>query len=814
MGALITDFRYALRSLRKSPGFTAVAVATLALGIGVNVAIFSVVRSVLLRPLPFGRPDRLVALVVEDPASHQRGAYSPAEFLDYRRGTTAFSRLAASAPWNANLTGFGPAERLRGLRVTPNFFAMLGLRAQIGRTLVESDGRTQAGHVVVVSDRLWRRRFGADRGILDRQVDLNGEPYVVVGVAEPGFTWGRAYGHDAQADLWVPFVFAPAGQTTDERRNEFLDAIGRLRDGVSIGEARRQVEAVTATFGRLYPDLYPAQGRWDPTLLPLHEERVRTYRSALLALAGAVGLVLLIAVLNIAGLSAARAAARGREIAIRTAVGAAAGPLMRQFLTESVVLALIGGAAGAGIAFGALPAVRAFGPASLPGLASARIDGFVLLFALAASVGTGIAFGMAPALQARRLSQPAALRASRGSSPDRSSHRLRRALVVLQLGVALPVLAGAALLVVSLRKVLGVEPGFDPSHVLSLEVSLPSAGYADRGRRAAFYDDLERRVSGLPGVESVGAVDVLPLGEEGNSSSFEIEGHPTPPGEPDPHAEAWCATPGYFRALGVRLRRGRLFEASDRADSAPVVLIDEALARRYFGTEDPIGHRIDFEGGPQGRRWRTIIGVVGSVRSRSLDQPAEPQLYAPHSQRPARQMFLVVKSNGDPAALAAPIRRILEKLDPSVAAFHVAPLERVLAGSLAPRRFAASLLSLFGVCAVLLTAIGIYGVTAQWAGQRVREIGIRMALGARPAEIRSLVTRQSAELLAAGMAAGLAVSIPTSRLLRSQLFGVTALDAPTYAAVCVSLTLVTLAAAALPARRAARLDPMEALRHE
>ena len=812
MNGLLQDFRFALRVLRRSPGFTAAAVAILAIGIGGATAFFSEVDAVLVRPLPYAQPERLLAVVSEDPVHHFRGAASPPDFVDFRAGVPA-AEIAATAPWTPAATGDRRPERLRGLRVSANWFSLLGTPAAIGRTFAPDEENPGRERVAVISDALWRRRYGADPGTIGRFLGLDGEPHQIVGIMPPNFRWGRSYGRNGSADVWTPFALTPSRLGPGERGNEYLDLFGRLRPGESLGSAQAQVDALIERFRRDYPSQFPRDSRVVTTLMPLQRDVAGPARPLLLALFGAVGLLLLIACTNVASLLLARAAGRRGEMAIRASLGASRRQLFRPLLAESLVLASLAGTAGLALARALLALASRTGMIVLPFGTAPGIGGRSLIFAVAVSGAVAVLCGIAPAFTAAGSDLRRTMDDARAIA-GRNEGRLRRVLVAGQLGLATILLSGAGLLVVSLTRVLRVDPGFDPAHVITGELSLPRSRYPDAARRTAFRDAAIARLASMPGVREAGAVSILPLGGNGNSGTFDVEGRETARGASMPHAESWAATPGYFSAMRIALLRGRIFTSADTAGSLPVVVVDDALARAYFGPEDPLGKRIDFEGGPRSRAWRVVIGVVRTIKARALDDEPRPAFYVPFSQSHEPILTLVARVEGDPARYAGALRRAVEAADPDQPVGTVAPLTSLLSDSVAQRRAAVGILGAFAATALLLAAIGLYGILAYSVARRRREIGIRIALGARRRRIVGMILRESGRMLAAGLAGGLLAALLLTRFLSSLLYGVGAVDPATFTVVAASLAAVGLFASYLPARRAARIDPMAALRTE
>ena len=812
MTSVLQDFRFALRGLRRVPGFTAAAVATLALGVGAATALFSVVDTVLIRPLPFPHPERLLAVVIEDPSQHSRGAASPPDFVDFRRAVPALD-VAATSPWMPAATGDGDPERIRGLRVSANWFSLLGVRAARGRTLAPDEENPGRERVAVISDALWRRRYGGDPATIFRSVMLDGEAYEIVGIMPPEFRWGRSYGREGAADIWVPFALTPARLGAGQRGNEYLDLYGRLRRGASPGAAQAQVDALIARFRRDYPAQFPRDSRVVTTLVPLQRDVTRPARTVLWVLFGATGLLLTIACTNVAGLLLARAARRRGETAIRISLGANRLQLARPLLAESFLLAALAGAAGAALAEALLLVIRSLFP---PGVADARafaLDGRALLFGLVVSSATAILSGIGPVFAAAREALRRTMEEARGIA-SRGEGRFRRFLVAGQLALATVLLAGAGLLIVSLARVLRVDPGFDPAHVVTGDVSLPRSRYPDAARRNAFRENAVANLRSAPGVREAGAVSILPLGGNANSGTFEIEEQPRTAGNSLPHAESWAATPGYFSAMRIPLLRGRLFGSADTASSLPVAVVDDARARLYWGAGDPLGKRIDFEGGPGSHVWRVVVGIVRTVKARALDDQPRPAFYVPFSQSDEPILTLVARVEGDPGRSAGVIRAAVAAADPDQPTGTIAPLTSLLSESVAQRRAAAAVLAGFASAALLLAAVGLYGILAYSVTRRRREIGIRIALGAlRPAIIRMILS-ESGSTLAVGLAAGLAAAVLLTRFLGALLYGVAPLDPATFAGVAGSLVGVGLAASWLPARRASRIDPLTALREE
>ncbi len=813
MNAIALDVRFALRLLRRSPGFALGVVSVLGLGIAAATALFSIVDAAILRPLPFPDPGRIVAVVSEDRVHHSRAASSPPDLVDFRASVPALSEVAATTPWSPAATGAGEPERLRGLLVSANFFSLLGVRMARGRAFDPAEETPGRDRVVVIGDALWRRRFGADPRLVGRAILLNGDPYTVVGIAPARFRWGRAYGRNGVSDLWAPFALTPERVAAGERGDEYLDLIGRLRPGVSFAEAQGQVDALVRRFQRDYPAQFPPGSPIRTAIVPLQGDLVGDTRTPLWILFGAVGFLLLIACTNVAGLLLARAAKRRAEMAIRVSLGASRSRLFSQLLAESAVVTFLSAAVGAVGGWALLRLAGSRLPADFPGVSALAVDLRVLAFVLALGAVTAIAFGLVPLVGSSVFDVRRRIDEGR-TAGGRGEGRLRRVLVAGQLGLAALLLVGAALLALSLVRILRVDPGFDAQNVITGELSLPRSRYSDPLRREAFRRAVLDRLEAAPGVIGAAAVSVLPMSGNANSSSFDVEGRPDLSGNRAAHGESWAATPGYFPTMRIPLRRGRLFADSDGPSSLPVAIVDESLARAYFGEADPIGRRIDFEGDANGRKWRVVVGVVRTVRARSLGDAPRPSFYVPFSQSHERVMTFVARVRGNAAATASALRAAVAAADPDQPLGTVAPLEDLASESVSQRRVAAAAIAAFAAAALLLAVVGLYGVLAYSVARRKREIGIRMALGAVPSAIAALVLRESGRVISAGLAGGLAAAFLATRFLTSLLFGVTPLDPLAFGAVAAILAGAGLLASFLPARRAARIAPMEALRAE
>ena len=811
--AVLQDIRYAARALRRSPAFTIIAVLTLALGIGANTAIFSVVNGVLLQPLPYAASEQLVRVFTAFRANGvERYAVSQPEFMDYKGLTHVFENAAAYTGAGLTLTGGCGSrtggcepERVRGIAATRDFFPVLGIAPSRGRNFEGEDGRRGREPVVIVTHEFWRNRFGGDPALLGRSLTLNGTARRVVGILPPGVEFDRA-------EVFIPMYINPDSLTG--RASNYLRVVARLRPNVTVEHAQRELNTLTRRSNEQYPNVYPASMGYGATAVGMRDELVGDVRPALFVLLGAVGLVLLIACANVANLLLARGEARQREIAVRLALGANRRRILLQLLTESSVLALVGAGVGVLLAWWGTKALLAVSPDSIPRLESVRIDATVGAVTLGLALLTGFLFGIAPALQMVRGNTHASLKdGSRGGSESSRRQRLGRALVTLEIALAVMVVIGAALLFQALRN---VDAGFEPEHVLAVDLSVPSSRY-DAQATTAFYQQLVARLASLPGVRVAAAASDLPPAAGGNNWDIEIAGRPPVPGQaaPSPHVRA--VTSGYFTTLGVGLVGGRLFSSTDVGTSSPVAIVNETLARTVWPNANPIGQQIRFS--PK-MPWVTVVGVVRDVRSMGLSEPAPAELFVVHEQMPAiagnteRTMYAVLRTERDPLTLAAPARRVVRELDPLLAITGVRSMPEMMELSVARPRFTMLLLSVFAVVAFTLAAIGVYGIMSYAVKRRTREIGIRMALGARPNDVLNLVVGQGMRLTLVGVALGIGGALLATRILTRLLYGVSATDPATFTAIAMLITAVAFAASWVPARRATRTDPTLALREE
>jgi putative ABC transport system permease protein len=815
MKPLLQDLRYAGRLLLRSPGFTLLAAITLALGIGANAAIFSVADSVLLKPLPYRDSGRLAIVYSQFPTmGFDRFWVDPMEFTEYSRWNRSFASLGAYVTGAVNIAGQGEPVRADAAFATAGLFKALGVEPELGRFYSAAEDLPNTERVVVLSEGLWRRAFGADRGILGKRVRVDGVERTVIGVMPRGFTIG-----DDRIEAWIPLALDPA--RPGFRGNHYLFLVGRLKDGVSLAQARAEMNALLARWERELPDEHtPAPDGHRLVIQPLLDDLVGGVRPKIRLLLGAVGLVLLIACVNVANLLLARAEARQKEVAIRTALGAARGRLLRQFLTESVLLALLGGALGLLLAFWGVKGIVAANLESLPRVDEIGLDGRSFLFTFGISLLTGVLFGMAPALHARAGAFFASLKeGGQRATAGAGRQWLRRVLVVLEVAFAATLVIGGGLLIRSFWLLQNVDPGFDPQGLLSLQVSLPDATYDKPEQVTGFYQRLLAQVSRLPGVESAAAMSGLPPNRQVNANDMEFEGIPPTPDGPIQNADYWqFVTRDYFETMGIRVVEGHSFETRDARGSTPVVLVNQTMAKLFWPSQSAIGRRIRASGDEA--PWLTIKGIVADVKQGGLDQKTGTEVYFLHDQSQETiggvpdTLYLVLRTRQDPMSLVNPVRNEIRRLDPALPVADVRTMEQVVYESVAQPRFVAFLVLVFSLVALTLAAVGTYGVLAYMVELRTQEIGVRMALGAQAREVLRMILAQGAWLVGTGLFLGVAGAIALRRVLASVLFGVAPTDPVIFATVFLVLALVGLIACYLPARRATRVDPLVALRTE
>ncbi|HEY6271767.1 MAG TPA: ABC transporter permease [Terriglobales bacterium] len=815
MGTLLSDVRYGLRMLAKNPGFTAVAALTLALGIGANTAIFSVVNAVLLQPLPYDQPDRLVSVVSTMLPSNRDANASYPDFLDWRARNHVFEGLAAFDTRGFTLTGTGTALRLNGAVVSADLFRLLGVNPALGRWfLPEEDkpGADQGTDAVILSQALWKRQFGSDAQVIGRTVQLDGKPFVIAGVMPGSFQFPPPPQTDSP-ELWTTIAVdaeAPGGGITTERGAHYLDVMARLKPGITVTQAEAEMRTIAGDLNKQFPENHPRGAK----VLPELSELAQNVRPALLILLGAVGCVLLIACANVANLLLARGTARQREIAIRSALGASRGRVMRQVLTECVVLSCLGGALGLLLAIWGIDLLVRVIPEGVPRLSEIGLDARLLVFAVVVSLLTGLLFGLVPAVQGSKTDLTEALKeGARGASEGVQRSRVRSTLVVGEVAIAMVLLVGAGLLMKSFVRLERVDPGFKADHVLTFGLQPPST--YDIGRRQQFFRQVVARIHSSPGVRSASAVTPLPLGGDEADCGFQIEGSPVPEASA-PNTHYTAAEPDYFRTMGIPFLQGRDFTPRDDLETTPVIIINQTLAELFFPGQNPIGQRIKpgIGNGYNEPPMREIVGVVGDVKPVRLNGPRSAQVYVPMAQSPSGSVVIVARTATDPATIASAARDEVKALDKDVPVFAVKALDEYVGDSVSESRFTSRLLGSFAGLALILAAVGIYGVISYSVTQRTHEIGVRIALGAGLGDVLKLVVGQGVRLALAGIGIGAVAALGMTRLLRTMLFGVQPSDPLTFALVSSILCAAALLATYVPARRATKVDPMVALRYE
>ena len=823
---MLGDIKIALRGLAKTPAFAAIAIITIALAIGANSAVFSLINAVLVRPLPYQKPSQLVLLWEQFKSMGlERIPVSAPEYQDLERDFKGVEEMAAFNYTTFNLAAGGTPERISGAVVSPALFPLLGAEPIAGRTFARDEEGEGHDDVVVISERLWSKRFNSDPFLIGKTLLLNGRSYTVIGVMPKAFEFpiplfniqGGQFAE--RVDIWKPIAFST--QDLKNRGSRSYGVIGRLRPGASMAVAQAELDSIIANWKRLYRDNYDG-GEFGAKLYGLQNQVVGTMRTGLVILLGAVVFVLLIACANLATMLLARANSRERELAIRVALGAGPWRVLRQLLTESVTLSLAGGAAGLLLSVWALEFLKRVGARTIPRLSEVGLDLNVVLLTVVVSIGTGILFGLIPAWVSAKPELTEALKeGGRGSTTGSRRNRIRNSLVVAEIALALVFLVGAGLLMKSFLRLQNVNAGFNPQNVLTMEISLPQAKYprpapdaSGPDSRAVFFAEALGRIDRLPGVEVSGATTILPLSGGNSDSSFAIEGREMKPGSPGPDEEIRTITPGYFRVLQTPLIRGRFFNDGDTAAAPEVAIVNDALARKYWPNEDPVGKRITFSNPRKPNvKWITVVGVVGSVRHKGLEFDPEPEYYLPHPQEPSRDMLIAVRSTQDPASLASAVRREIQALDPELPIANVRTFETVVAESIAPRRLSVLLLGVFAGIALVLAAVGTYGVISYLVAQRTHEIGVRMALGAQRQDVLKLVVGHALKLVGIGIAIGLVLAFFSSRTLAALLYNVGAFDLATFSIITGLLALTALLASYIPALRATRADPMIALSH-
>jgi putative ABC transport system permease protein len=807
METVLQDLRYAIRASLKKPAFIAIVVLALAIGIGANTAIFSVVNAILLRPLPFKNPDRIVMVWMDNgKLKVDQDWHSYPNYVDYRDQSSTFEEVAAFNDRSFNLTGTGEPVRVIGAWSTANLFSVLGVDPVQGRTFSVEEEEPGKDLVAVISYGLWQRRFGGDPNLVGQPISLNGVNRTVVGVMPASFAFPLK-----ETDVWVPLAYTPRQK---QARSSFsLKAVGRLKPGVTMAQARADMSTIASNLVERFPQIMESYG---VNLVPLHEQVTGKVRTALLVLLAAVAFVLLIACANVANLLLARAAAREREIAIRTALGASRRRIVRQLLTESVLLAMVGGVLGLLLALWGLHALVALSPANIPRLDQIGIDGKVLAFTLTVSLLTGIIFGLVPALQASKPDLNESLKeGGRGSSGGVRGRRIRSLLVVAEIALSLVLLVGAGLLIKSFIQLQKFDLGFNPNNLLTMRVQLPGSKYREPAQVVNFYQQVFQRMESVPGVQSVGAISDIFLSDTPSSTNFTIEGRPILTGADSIEVPLDAVTTDYFKVMGIPLLKGRVFDERDRIDSLPVAIINDTFAKRFFEGEDPIGKRYCY-GEPEGDKtqWLTIVGIVGDMRRTGFDKDVRPETFLPQNQNPDNALTIVARTAGDPASFAGALRSEIWAVDKDQSVFNIKTMDATLAEMTAQRRFNMLLLGIFAAVAMILAAVGIYGVMSYSVTQRLHELGIRIALGASSGDVLRLVVGQAMALALIGIGAGLIAAFFLTHLMASLLYGVSASDPATFLLISSLLTGVSLVASFVPARRAMKVDPMVALRYE
>ena len=805
MGTLIQDLRYGLRMIAKSPGFTIVAVLTLALGIGANTAIFSVVDGVLLHPLPYAHSERLVWIWGNFPGGNM-AAVSPPDLADYRARDRSFEHLGAFFVLGAepqNLSINGHSEQAMETMVTSDFFEALGVKPLLGRTFAPADEQFDSPQTIILSFHLWQQKFGGAPGLLGQSVVSDGQNVTVIGIMPASFDFPRG------TEAWFPAPLLAKGM--QQRPAHLFRPVGLLKRGVTMAQAQSDLDGIARILEKQYPD---TNRGWSLRLENMQSAIVGPVRTPLLLLLGAVGLVLLIACVNVANLLLARNSVRQREIAIRNTLGASRWRVTRQLLTESILLALIGGLLGILLADWGVTFLKTLAAGSLPRLAEIQLNGPVLLFTAALSLSTGIVFGIAPALQAMRSDLQGALKEGGRASAGTARQRLRSLLVVAEVSLSAAMLIGAGLLLNSLWRTLQVNPGFDARGVLTTQILLSGQPDSDDVHRTAFFRNFFAKMNSIPGVSSSGGISELPLSDQFNDDFFTTDS--TPPKDPRDAKDAdfRVIAGDYFKVMGMPLLEGRIFTEADHTRGPGVVIVDQPFAKRYFPEADPIGRHLLVYEGSQGYASCEIVGVVGGVRHISLQRQPRPTIYFPYEQFSRSNLNVVVRSGANPASIAAGVRAALSSLDPDEPVAAFTPMPQIVSESASGGRFNAFLLGLFGGLALILAAAGIYGVMSYAVSQRTHEIGVRLALGAPPHAMLRMIVRQGMILVGVGLIVGLALAASLTRFMASQLYGVNAMDPSTFAAALIVLSCVSLAACLIPARRAMRVDPMIALRYE